>query len=43
MFTERIYKDGTSKEVGRHKPEWHGNENPAPMNGSTLPFATSPK
>jgi hypothetical protein len=23
VYRQRIYKDGTSKEVGRHKPEWH--------------------
>jgi hypothetical protein len=30
VYKERIYKDGTSKEVGRHKiPEWHCPEHPS--------------
>ena len=23
VYRERIYKDGKSKKLGRHKPEWH--------------------
>jgi hypothetical protein len=28
VYTHRIYKDGTSKKLGRHKPEWHCPEHP---------------
>jgi hypothetical protein len=28
VFRQRIYKDGTSKEVGKHKPEWHCLDHP---------------
>lgn len=28
VYRERIYKDGTSKELGRHKPEWHCVDHP---------------
>ena len=28
VYRQRIYKDGTSKEVGRHRPEWHCPDHP---------------
>jgi hypothetical protein len=29
VYRERIYKDGTSKELDRHKPEWHCLDHPS--------------
>jgi hypothetical protein len=31
VYRERIYKDGTSKKLGRHKPEWHCPDHPNAM------------
>ena len=28
VYRQRIYKDGTSKDVGKHIPEWHCHDHP---------------